>query len=103
MAALVRRANSSGASAVLMRRGAAEAGAVFVVVDLLDGTSDLYGPAPQASFEEARPSDRKFQRIVEAGVPDAITDRLSREKRFDPDLWVVGIEDREGRSWFDTV
>lgn len=98
---MVRRYNSAGAMVTVARRGAEEAGAIFVIVDRLDGTADLYGPAPQTSFDEARPSDRKFQRIAESAAPGIIAERLEREARFDPDLWVIDVEDRHGRIFFD--
>ncbi len=84
-----------------MRHGAEEAGAIFFEVDRLDGTIDLYGPAPQTAFDEERPTDRLFQLIVEKAEPSAINARLEREAKFDPDLWVVAIEDRDGRSFLD--
>ena len=87
----------------MVQRGAVEAGAIFVIVDRLDGTSDLYAPAPQTSFDESKPSDRKFQRVVEAAASTDVSERLEREKRFDPDLWIVAIEDREGRVFFDVT
>jgi hypothetical protein len=31
----------------------------------------------------------------------AVGERLERERRFDPDIWVVDVEDREGRVLFD--
>ena len=40
-------------SAVLRRRGAAEAGAIFVKVDHLNGQATLYGPAPQSLAADA--------------------------------------------------
>lgn len=86
-----------------MRRGAEEAGAIFVLVDRLDGTVDLYGPAPQTAFGEDAVTDRLFQRLREK-VPNAEADqRLARERDFDPDLWVVAIEDREGRPFIDVM
>ena len=60
VAAYVRRCNNEGAPAVVRRRGADEAGAVFVKVSKLDGTAMLYGPAPQSAFDDARPADRIF-------------------------------------------
>ncbi len=99
----VRRCFAEGAMAAVARRGAEEAGAIFVIVDRLNGTADLYAPAPQASFSESRPSERFFQRVAE-GEPLAEVDaRIEREARFDPDLWVVAIEDRDGRAFLDTV
>jgi hypothetical protein len=101
--AFLRRCNAEGAIAVVSRRGAEEAGAIFVIVDHLDGAGDLYAPAPQSAFDDARPSDRIFQRVISAGPMAAIGERIQREVRFDPDLWVVAIENREGRVPLDTV
>ncbi len=103
VSALIRRSMTVGAPAVVVRRGAAEAGAIFVVVDRLDGTADLYGPAPQAAFAEGDERGRLFQKLL-AGVPaDETTLRLGRERRFDPDVFVVAIEDRAGRCFLDVV
>ncbi len=103
VAAFVRRCYGEGAPAVVMRKGAEEAGAIFVVVDRLDGSNDLYGPAPQTEFSEAMPSDRLFQRVVEGQDAEAITAAIARETRFDPDIWVVAVEDREARSFLDLI
>jgi hypothetical protein len=104
VAAYVRRCYVEGLVAVVVRRGSEEAGAVTVIVDRLDGTADLYSPAPQSAFfGEDHPSDRLFQRVEERAAPDAITARLEREKRFDPDVWIVAVEDRAGRSLLDVV
>src|ERR1043165_4316720 len=65
IAAYLRRCQVEGSPAVLRRRGAEEAGAIFVKVSRLDGTADLYGPAPQAVFDEARPSERAFSPALE--------------------------------------
>ena len=48
VAAYLRRCGAQGAPAVLRRRGAREAGAIFVKIDGLDGRSALYGPVPQS-------------------------------------------------------
>ena len=38
----------------------------------------------------------------EAPVPEAdIEARLVREIRFDPDVWIVEVEDRAGRHFLD--
>jgi len=100
IAALRRRAEAAGAFISIAHRGAEEAGAIFVLVDRLDGRFDLYGPAPQSAFEEGI-SDRLFSRIAEAVSEGATTARMQQEMKFDPDLWLVGIEDREGRSFLD--
>jgi hypothetical protein len=101
VAAHVRRCNLEGMPAVVMRRGAEEAGAILVVVDRLDGRNDLYAPAPQMMFDEARPSDRLFQKIRDGVDGLALSEAIASEVRFDPDVWVVAVEDREGRSLLD--
>jgi hypothetical protein len=99
VAAYVRRCHGEGAFAVVVRRGAEEAGAITVTVDRLDGTNDLYLPAPQSVFEAAQPEDRLFLRVVERAGAEAISMRLASERKFDPDIWIVTVEDREGRSF----
>lgn len=101
--AFVRRCYGIGATPVVARRGAEEAGAIFIIIDKLAGVADLYGPAPQSAFDEDRPSDRLFQKIIDGESPEVIAARLDRETRFDPDLWVVAVEDRVGRVLFETV
>ncbi len=104
VAAHLRRCYSEGASAVIIRRGAEEAGAIFFLVDRLDQTVDLYGPAPQTAFADSdRPADRLFQLIADCRPLEEVNKRLERETRFDPDLWIVAIEDRQGRSFLDLV
>ncbi|MGU3492798.1 DUF1491 family protein [Xanthobacteraceae bacterium A53D] len=102
VSALVRRAQVEGAFAAVVRKGAEEAGAVFVKVASLDGTAALYGPAPQSEIDESFPADRLFSPVVKPGAPEADADaRIAKEVRFDPDLWLVEIEDRAGRPFVD--
>ena len=61
VAAYLRRRHIDGTLAVVRRRGAEEAGAIFIKISRLDGTAELYGPAPQTAFEESRPADRARQ------------------------------------------
>jgi hypothetical protein len=98
--AYVRRCFVEGLTAVVSRRGAEEAGAIFIILDRLDGTADLFGPAPQSAFDST-PSDRLFQLLMERAGRLAIADRLDKERRFDPDVWIVEIEDKLGRSFLD--
>jgi hypothetical protein len=103
VAAYLRRCALEGAYAVLRRRGAAEAGAIFIKIDRLDGTAALFGPAPQS--EVSMGLDRIFTRLHhdEWIEPADIEKRLAREMNFDPDLWLVEVEDKNGRSFLDLV
>ncbi|MBA3519159.1 MAG: DUF1491 family protein [Rhizobiales bacterium] len=103
VAVLRRRAEAAGAYVSIARRGAEEAGAIFVSVDRRDGRFDLYGPAPQMAFDEARPSDRLFTQVAHAVTDEELRFRIERELRFDPDVWVIDIEDRQGRSFLDVI
>jgi hypothetical protein len=100
VAAHIRRCAVEGIAAVLRRRGAAEAGAIFVKIDRLDGTADLYGPAPQSLVDEGG-AGRLFMPLLAQVAPLDIEERMAREARFDPDFWFVEIEDREGRHFLD--
>ena len=104
VAAYLRRCGVEGASAVLRRRGAAEAGAIFVKVDHLNGSATLYGPAPQSVAAEApRGVDRMFVRTHATPFinSDEAETRLKREIAFDPDLWIVEAENGVDGAWLD--
>jgi hypothetical protein len=92
VSALVKRIFSDGGFAAIRRRGAREAGAVFVLRRLRTGEIELYAPAPQTSYDEAKPEERQFTHALTAEDEEAVEKRLEREMRFDPDVWVVEIE-----------
>lgn len=105
VSAYVRRCHIEGAFAAVRRRGAEEAGAIFIKLNRLDGTAELFAPAPQSAFDEAHPSDRAFARSSGAEpVPeDKVEERLKREIRFDSDAWIIEVEDRAGRHFLDQL
>lgn len=90
--ALIRRIFAEGGFAAVEQKGASEAGAIFLKHRHRDGTVTLYAPAPQAFFEEEASGDRRFERRLERADPFAVDDLIARERRFDPDLWVVEAE-----------
>ena len=105
VAAYIRRCNGEGAFAAVRRRGAEDAGAIFIKLNRLDGTAELFAPAPQTAFDDARPADRAFSRSFgKDPVPEEkVEDKLAKETRFDPDVWIVEVEDRNGRHFIDNV
>ena len=61
--------------------------------------------APQSAFEAAQGTARAFTSSL-AALPAADTEveaYLGREVKFDPDVWIVEIEDRAGRNFLDIV
>jgi hypothetical protein len=100
VSAYLRQRALAGVPAVLRRRGAAQAGAIFIKVDCLDGRARLFSPAPlpdlsTASGSDAPPPARHFACALEADAL-AVEDRIARELRYDGDLWLVEVEDRGG-------
>jgi hypothetical protein len=99
--AYMRRCSVEGAAAVLQRRGDSDAGAIYIKVSRLDGTAALLGPAPAGLG--AMHSDRRWQHalpreVVSESDADAY---LARQIEFDPDIWIVVVEDRQGRHFLD--
>jgi len=94
--ALIRRAETAGAAAFVVRRGAEEAGAIFLKLARLDGTCTVLNQVRRGEGE-----------LVWARPLGEITDEarasqyLDKQIKFDPDLWIVEIEDREGRAFVD--
>lgn len=102
VAAYLRRCQTENIFGAVRRHGAEEAGAVFVKLALLDGTALLFGPASQSAYDESRPAERMFAQLTPAPVPESVVEeRLAKEIRFDPDVWIVEIEDRAGRHYLD--
>ncbi len=92
ISALVRRIFSAGGFAAIERRGAEEAGAIFVRARHRDGLQTLLAPAPQSFFETDRPDGRIFEARLERQAPEEVDAALAREASFDPDFWLVEIE-----------
>jgi len=105
VSAYVRRCNVEGVFAAVRRRGAEEAGAIFIKVNRLDGSADVFGPAPQSAFAEEHPVDRAFTPAMKTmPATDAESEAyLARQVRFDPDVWIIETEDRAGRHFLDRV
>jgi hypothetical protein len=80
--------------AFVIARGDATAGAVVVKVNTLDGAARAFGRSYDAS------GGRVWVALAEG--PEADVDAaLERQRRYDPDLWVIEVEDRAGRSLLD--
>jgi hypothetical protein len=92
--ALIRRAEIGGAFATVGRKGDARAGAVLVkVLNRAKGEARLYAEATRLDGE------RVWMQPV-ASTEEANLDRyIERAGKVDPDLWVVEIDDRQGRHF----
>lgn len=94
--ALIRRVEVGGASAFVTQHGDEHRGDVLVKVARLDGTATAYVPTMNMEGE------RIFRNLEAQGIgPDekAVDEYISRARQRDQDLWVIEIEDRDGRHF----
>lgn len=94
--ALMRRAQVSGAAAFVLQKGDESRGDVLIKVSSLDGFARAY--VPRTSME----GERMFVNLESQNVgPEEceVDDYVRRAKDRDRDLWIIEIEDREGRHF----
>ena len=93
--AYLRRLALENIPAYILAHGDDTAGAVFVKLATLDGQAHLF----QRGFD-LQTGDRDWQQL-EQGTEEQIDTTLQRQLGFDPDLWVIELEDRAGRHFLD--
>lgn len=93
VAVLRRRVQSFGGFATIVRKGDEDAGAIWVLLRNRGGDLALYGPAVQFSYAMDQVEDRKFELVAGLSTDQDISDKIRREAEFDPDLWMVELED----------
>lgn len=81
--------------AYIAAKGDPTAGAVVVKVATLDGAARAF----QRSFELM--SGERTWVVLAEGAEAEVDAALARQRRNDPDLWIVEVEDRQGRSLLD--
>lgn len=93
--AYLRRLDLEGIHAHLLRRGDATAGTVVVKLATLDGRARAF----QRSFDPV--AQARIWIVLAEGEEAGVDAALARAAARDPDLWIVEIEDRAGRSLLD--
>lgn len=79
----------------IVSKGDATAGAVLIKVCSLDGQAVCY----QRSFD-FETGDRRWTELC-SGAEHDVDASVAKQCSFDPDLWVIEVEDRAGRSLLD--
>ncbi len=100
--AYLRRVTSAGAFGVVARKGDVDAGAVAIKILMAPGRVKLFGQGIDMEGETIWVDMLSAQeKADEDGVgQEADADKwIERQSNIDPDLWVVEVEDREGRSF----
>lgn len=94
VSALIRRAELAGAFATVVRRGDARAGTVIVkAYDTTERKARLYSEAFGPD------GDRLWIQPVSSDQESELDAFIRRQADYDPDLWVVEVEDRQGRHF----
>ncbi len=93
--AYIARLQAAHIPAYVTARGDATAGAVLVKLATLDGRARLY----QRSFDLM--TGQRAWIVLAEGAEDEVDAAVGRQRRTDPDLWVIEIESREGRTLLD--
>jgi len=94
VSALIRRAGNAGAFATVERKGDARGGAVLVkALNRRAGEARLYAEATRGDGEQVW-----MQPVASMAEPD-LDAYIARAARIDPDIWVVEIDDTEGRHF----
>ena len=92
VAAYLRRLQIEGIPAYVIARGDDTAGAVVVKLALMDGTARAF----MREYDMAQ--DARIWRVLCEGAEAEIDAAIARQRSFDPDLWVIELEDARGRD-----
>ncbi len=95
VSAYLRRLDLAGIPGFVVARGDATAGAVLVKVALMQGQARLY----ERGFDLA--TGEVLWRLRAEGVEGEIDTMIARDRMRDRDLWVIEVEDRQGRCLLD--
>lgn len=96
ISAQIRIAAQSGVPIMVRQRGDANSGVIILKINLLNGMSRV--------LTQARYGDELVWSPISDNdlVSEADAERyIERQTAVDPDTWVLEIEDKQGRPWFD--
>ncbi len=89
--AYLARLGQAAIPAFVTSRGDATAGAVLVKQNSMDGSASVY----QRSVDLI--SGQRTWVVLAKGSESNVDATIARQRKFDPDLWVIEVEDRDGR------
>lgn len=90
VAAYLRRLSLKDIPAYVITRGDNTSGAILVRVSTLDGYGKIFTRNPSQNGQQ-------IWTEIAHDTDAALNERIAKEQRFDPDLWVLELEDRSGR------
>ena len=81
--------------AFVVARGDGTAGAVLIKLNTLDGQAVCY----QRSFDLM--TGARTWVVLTEGDERSVDTSITKQRGFDPDLWVIEVEDKQGRHLLD--
>ncbi len=87
------RMDSLNIPVYIRAKGDPTAGAIILKLDTLDGEAQAY--------TRTHDLDGNEEWVPLAHGPDAeVEEALRQQMKYDPDLWIIEVEDRDGRALF---
>ena len=83
-------ARLAGIPAFVVSKGDPDAGAVLIKLNRLNGEAVAYSRA-------YGPDGERVWSVLAEGAERDVDAALARQRGFDPDLWLIEVEDRAGR------
>ena len=93
--AYLRRLSLYNIPAFVTSHGDDSAGAVLVKLNTLDGNAKAF-----VRQFNLMTGERAWETLIDGGEAD-VDASIANQRRFDRDLWVIEVEDREGRHLLD--
>lgn len=93
--AYLARLRLEGIDAFVVAHGDDTAGAVLIKLNTLDGLAVLFQRSVDLMSDE-----RRWVELV-SGAEAEVDLSISKQRSFDPDVWVIEVEDRAGRHLLD--
>ncbi len=94
VAAYLRQLQLNDIPVFVTKRGDPDAGVVLVKANSLDGQAKLF-------HRSLDPSGAQGWMVLAEGPEHMIEETIQRQKGFDPDIWVLEVEDKLGRTLLD--
>lgn len=95
VSAYLNRLRLAGIPVFVTSKGDPTAGVVIVKMNTLDGNATAF----QRSFDLM--SGERAWVVLSEGAERDVDAALSKQRDFDPDLWVIEVEDKSGRHLLD--
>ncbi len=94
VAAYLTRLRLQNIPAFVVAKGDMTAGNVMVKLNTLDGRA-------QAFQRSLGPDGSRIWSVLVSGDDATVEASLARQRQFDPDIWIIEVEDRRGRHLLD--